>query len=492
MESTLIAIYIALQTAPFIALTVALPYVVYGYVKTKSVNVWRSTYVYTFALYFLCAYFMTMLPLPEPDSYGLTRPLNEMIQLVPFHNFFEIKAESWLHDLAIIAFNVVLTMPLGFLLRLLYGFDKKKALLAGFCAAMLFELTQLSGLFFIYPRPYRIFDIDDLITNTLGALAGWYLVPLLSRFMPKISDSQTVHLVQGSEVSFFHRVIAGAIDLHVILAAVVLTICAVPGLREILTGEGSLLRFPVFFIMTVAATLLYTALFGGTTLGYRLTGLRMVAPGGEKASLLKCLLRTLMLYVFVLSIPLWILFFMSIYTEYSGVQSVVWMLIGAVLMLFAARNLLEMLFNAVTHGSSMFYDRISGISPAYGTGSRKPRFGIRVIDMQLLRMDAVDRLSEEVCGTLRECGVDGKSVTRVRLMTEGVLLDWIESGLGDSMCELRLDKRFRKKALLLSVYGENKINAEIADSYASMLEGLNLTLETYYAAEKNICIIHIP
>ena len=32
-------------------------------------------------------------------------------------------------------------------------------------------------------------------------------------------------------------------------------------------------------------------------------------------------------------------------------------LLLAVLMMFAARNVLEMMFNAVTNGSSMFYDR---------------------------------------------------------------------------------------------------------------------------------------
>lgn len=492
MESTLIAIYIALQIAPFVAVALALPYVVYEYIKTKSVNIWRSTYVYTFVLYSLCAYFMTMLPLPEPGSYSLTRPLNEMIQLIPFKNFFDIKAETWLRDVAIIAFNVVLTMPLGYLLRVLFNFDKKKILLIGFGAAMLFELTQLSGLFFIYPRPYRIFDIDDLMTNTLGALLGWYLVPWLSRFLPKISDSKDRCLVQGSEVSFFHRVIAGGIDFAAIIILVLLPISVVPALKEFLTGNSSLLRFPIFFLMIMAAAVLYTVLFRGYTPGYRLTGLRLNATGGHRAGTLRSVLRILLLYVFVLSIPFWILFFMSIYTDYAGVQSVIWMLIGTVLMLIAARNLLEMLFNAVTHGSSMFYDRVTGTSPGYGSSRKQPLFGIQVVDMQSLRTDTVDRLSQEVCNTLLENGVKGKSVTKVRLMAEGVLLDWIESGLADSMCELRLDRRFNKKALLLSVYGENKIKAGASDEYVTMLEGLNLSLETYYAAEKNICIIHIP
>ena len=56
MEVTLRAAYIALQIGPFIALIFALPYTVYGYIRTKIVDVWRCTYLYTFCLYFLCAY----------------------------------------------------------------------------------------------------------------------------------------------------------------------------------------------------------------------------------------------------------------------------------------------------------------------------------------------------------------------------------------------------------------------------------------------------
>ena len=74
-------------------------------------------------------------------------------------------------------------------------------------------------------------------------------------------------------------------------------------------------------------------------------------------------------------------------------------------------------------------------------------------------------------------------------MTEGVMLDCLENELANSPCELRLDKRYKRNVLMLSVPGEDKTNN---DSYAEMLSGLNLTIETYYAAEKNICNILIP
>ena len=49
---------------------------------------------------------------------------------------------------------------------------------------MVFELTQLSALFGIYPRPYRLCETDDLITNTLGGMIGYWLSRPLTRHLP--------------------------------------------------------------------------------------------------------------------------------------------------------------------------------------------------------------------------------------------------------------------------------------------------------------------
>jgi glycopeptide antibiotics resistance protein len=157
MGTTLKAIYIALQIAPLIALALIVPYVLVSYARSRSLNVRWCTYIYILTLYYLCAYFMTLLPLPSRESLANMRPVKEMIQLIPFKNFFDIKAESWLRDIAILVFNVFLTVPLCFFLRYLFGFDFKKTLLAGLLTSLLYEVTQITGIFFIYPRPYRFF-----------------------------------------------------------------------------------------------------------------------------------------------------------------------------------------------------------------------------------------------------------------------------------------------------------------------------------------------
>ena len=492
MEVTLRAAYIALQVGPFVALLFALPYTVYGYVRTKSVDVRNCTYFYTFCLYFLCAYFVTWLPLPTPETLAKLKPVSEFIQLVPFQSFLDIERRTLFRDLAIILFNVALTMPLGYFFRELYHFSLKKAVLAGFLISLLYEVTQLTGLFFLYPRPYRIFDIDDLIINTLGAYLGYILAPVLSKLLPGISDSKSQRLVQGSEVAFFQRAIASAIDFLVVLSASILVIVMVPALQMPMTSRASLMRFPLFFALFIGIAVAYVLLMGCRTLGYRLTGLRLMTGSNLDATRLQCVLRTLLMYVGIFSIPFWVLFFMSIYTEYAGAKSILWVLISALLMMYAAKNVLEMMFNAVTNGSSMFYDRCLKTHVAYGSSRKTSLFGIRVIEMLPLVPENIDVLSQEICEALFTAGIQKESVTKVRLMAEGVLLDWIESGLDGICCELRMDNRFNRKALMVSVPGENKTRIQTEDTYVDMLGGMNLTLETYYAAEKNICIIHIP
>lgn len=491
METTLRAVYIALQVAPLIAMALILPYIVFEYRKENKINVRRSAYVYIFALYFLCAYFVTMMPFPTKESLDTLAPVSEYIQLIPFKSFADIAAQTVVRDVAIIVFNVVLTVPLGFFLRFLYKFNMKKTILCGFLAATLFEVTQLTGLFFIYPRPYRIFDIDDFIINTLGALVGYLIVPLFTKVMPRPEDSKR-QLVQGSEVSFTHRSVAMMIDFIIVFIIASMIVVGVPPVRRFLTEGKSLLKFPAFYFLFLTIGIIYSIILRGGTPGDRITGLRLNKRGGGAATRIRCAMRTTAIFTSIFALPFWIYFFMTVNTEYAGLQSIVWVAFSALLMMCAAAVLLEMAFNAVANGSSMFYDRMSCTYLAYASTTTKPIFGIQVIDIQPLLRENIDIFSEKICETLEGKGFSHMATTKVRLMSEGVMLDWIENGLEGTTCELRVDKRFKKSALLLSVHGEDKTNENITQDYSEMLSGMGLEFETYFAAEKNICKIQIP
>ena len=491
METTFKAIFIALQVAPVIAMLLLLPYTIFNYIKIKRINVRNSTYIYLFILYFLCAYFMTMLPLPNIEDFSNMRPISELIQLVPFKNFFDIRLETIVRDVAILVFNVFITVPLGFFLRFLFRFDIKKTILVGFLTATLYEVTQLTGLFFIYPRPYRIFDIDDFIINTLGAVIGFILVPCLSRVLPTPRDSGR-QLLQGSEVSLVQRCVAFLIDVCVIFCILITLIVGIPCLNEFFIRGNHFFRFPAFYALFMLLGGIYSSLFVGGSLGMKISGLTVMTKNGKRASRFRCAMRFCIITSSVIAIPFWVHFFMTVNKEYAGVTSIVWVFLSALLMLCAATVLLELMFNWVTHGSSMFYDRFLKTHIAYGYNRKKSLFGIRVIDIKHLTRENIDKFSEQIGQTLLSMNIPRESVIKVRLMAEGVMLDWIDHCLENTLCELRLDSRFKRNALLLSVFGEDKTNNDVPDGYVEMLEGLSLEFETYYAGGKNICNIIVP
>lgn len=96
------------------------------------------------------------------------------------------------------ALNLLLGMPLGFLLPLLWErLNRPGAILvSGLAFSLLIELSQLCNL--------RATDVDDLIMNTLGTVLGWLafrLFTCLARWKPEqqlrwpVGPAQTVALV---------------------------------------------------------------------------------------------------------------------------------------------------------------------------------------------------------------------------------------------------------------------------------------------------------
>nr|WP_255569844.1 VanZ family protein [Actibacterium sp. 188UL27-1] len=51
------------------------------------------------------------------------------------------------------------------------------ALAYGLALSLIIELSQVTGLWGVYPCPYRTFDITDLILNPLGVVLGFALWP---------------------------------------------------------------------------------------------------------------------------------------------------------------------------------------------------------------------------------------------------------------------------------------------------------------------------
>lgn len=86
--------------------------------------------------------------------------------------------------------NIIMFMPIGFFPALLWRkWRWWKSLLTGFCTSSAIEFIQ----FFIG----RSTDIDDVILNTTGALAGFWVFCLLRAIAPNVMEKFHCHLRGG-------------------------------------------------------------------------------------------------------------------------------------------------------------------------------------------------------------------------------------------------------------------------------------------------------
>ena len=99
------------------------------------------------------------------------------LNLIPFLNLFS--------NLSAALLNIILFFPLGFLSVLLWKPLRciRYNLMLCFCLSLSIELLQLFT--------FRATDANDLITNTLGGLTGWFLGNAALNKFPRLSCNGT-------------------------------------------------------------------------------------------------------------------------------------------------------------------------------------------------------------------------------------------------------------------------------------------------------------
>lgn len=292
---------------PVVAFLITVPYLVHSYRKYGSALGLRTVIVYSFVLYLMCVYFLVVLPLPPIEQVAaMTTPY---VQLVPF---------GWVADtikegrealdagggyLSLVFnrgffqafFNMVMTVPFGMYLRYYFKCGLLKTTMLSLGLSLFFELTQLSGLYGLYPRPYRIFDVDDLMLNTLGGVVGYGLVGPLMKVLPSREQLDRASLRRGREVSFTRRVLAFVADVLVIALLWLVGRWLAPGLDQLpLPGMG---------IVALGYFMVVPLVLGGRTVGYSLVRLRVMGADGHPARWWQLVLRFGLFMGVVLGIP---------------------------------------------------------------------------------------------------------------------------------------------------------------------------------------------
>lgn len=315
MATYLFPIKMAAISFPFLALLIALPFLIIQYRRYGRFTFSRAFVLYSFVFYMLTAYFMVILPLPAREA--VAKLTTQRMQLVPFTGVMEFFGKSgfvvnqpgtWLAAFKSSyflqpAFNMLLTVPFGFYLRYYFRKSWKQTLVMSFCLSLFYELTQLSGLYFIYPRPYRLFDVDDLIVNSLGGLLGFWLTPLFRLAFPNREKMDQVSYAKGRKVSWLRRFVALIADAVIILPIVrylIHTAFALVNAQSLAANTALTYVLAVLIVFIGVPHMLH-----GATLGKALVRIRIVpADENSKVSWRRVVsIREALLYL--VALPIW-------------------------------------------------------------------------------------------------------------------------------------------------------------------------------------------
>ncbi|MFJ1916839.1 VanZ family protein [Streptomyces sp. NPDC088147] len=209
---------------PLLALLLFVPVTVALYRRHGGLTRGRVLSLCGFLYYMLTAACLTLLPLPKPTADMCARyVLVAKPEWRVGHTFGDIWKEAdrkigfgplVLDNPAVagVVFNLLLLLPLGIFVRYHLRRGMVVALLAGFGVALFFEVTQGTGLWGAYPCPYRLFDVDDLVTNSAGAAIGWMAAGPLARALPTLG-AKGPRVRAHEPVPFGRRLTALVVDI---------------------------------------------------------------------------------------------------------------------------------------------------------------------------------------------------------------------------------------------------------------------------------------
>jgi glycopeptide antibiotics resistance protein len=166
------------------------------------------TILFTSAVYALAIWTYTLLPMPVDHTFRCKgSQLKVLGSLGLIHVPHHGGPLALLREPAFqqIVLNILLFVPLGYFLRVILHRGVVVATLSGLGLSLLIEFTQKTGDWHLYSCAYRLFDVDDIIVNTLGATVGSLLSILVVR-------RRSGQVVLPTTISFGRRLVGFACD----------------------------------------------------------------------------------------------------------------------------------------------------------------------------------------------------------------------------------------------------------------------------------------
>ncbi|KJL38551.1 VanZ like family protein [Microbacterium terrae] len=255
--------FTAVGLSAVVAIAVFVPFIAWSYRRTGGFGfarfaLWAGALV---SLVAILAY--TLLPLPDRETMVCASPRFELFAFVGALRGALMRPGLFLADPLVLQLllNVLLFLPLGFFLRVLTGRGILTALLVGLGLSLLVETAQLTGMWGFYPCAYREFDVDDLLTNTAGAVIGSLIalaVPSRHRgFVPGADTTSPQPVTRARKYLAMVCDVLGAwltaFSVMVIVQAVLNALGATDAVRDGSAAEtvGDVTAIVVWFVVTV-------------------------------------------------------------------------------------------------------------------------------------------------------------------------------------------------------------------------------------------------
>lgn len=145
--------------------------------KTKIINLKREILLLIFYLFLIGLFSQTIIPKFDSNNNLIVSKVR--LNLIPFRIFFdtiiELKKGNIYYLIISLLGNIVMFIPIGFFIKLLYRYNDKKIVLIGFLISLSIEFIQIfTG---------RETDIDDLILNILGVYIGVIILKKIKKLL---------------------------------------------------------------------------------------------------------------------------------------------------------------------------------------------------------------------------------------------------------------------------------------------------------------------